>query len=213
MEMNKLEKRVIELRVSDDPEDRTIKGTAIVFNSYSELLGGQFREVINPEAVTPELISGSDIVMLYNHNDDFIPLARSKFGKGTLKITIEENGVDFNFKAKRTQLGDEVLEAVRNGDLDSCSFAFVIDEGGDDWEKRDDGSYIRTINRFKSLHDFSIVVNPAYRATEVNTRGLDDLKQIEELDKQKEIEKQKEEEQRIVEFYKEYDKIISDLKS
>lgn len=44
---NDIEKRYsLELRTD---EERTISGTAIVFNSESELINGQFREVIHPE--------------------------------------------------------------------------------------------------------------------------------------------------------------------
>lgn len=173
---NKLETRLIhEVRVAD--ESRDINGTAIVFNSESEDLG--FREVIAPEAFGADLISSSDILMLFNHRRDDVPLARSKNGKGTLKITVDDNGANFNFKAKKTAQGDEILEAVRNGDLAACSFAFRVAEGGETWEKRSDGSYLRTINKFSELADFSIVTNPAYAATSVDTRGLDAFKAAE----------------------------------
>jgi HK97 family phage prohead protease len=116
--------------------------------------------------------------MLYNHNDSQGVLARSKFGKGSLSINITDKGVDFEFKAKQTPLGEEILQAVNAGDLDACSFAFRIAEGGDHWEKRSDKTYLRTINKFESLHDFSIVVQPAYEATTVSARSLDKLKEL-----------------------------------
>lgn len=91
----------ISLRVNvneDGTDSRTITGTAIVFNSQSELLnekGIMFYETILPEAVTPELIAESDIVMLYNHKQDEGVLARSKKGSGTLTVILTESGVDF----------------------------------------------------------------------------------------------------------------------
>ncbi len=43
--MENIEKRYItEIRANE--EDRTITGTAIVFNKESELINGQFREII-----------------------------------------------------------------------------------------------------------------------------------------------------------------------
>lgn len=173
---NSFEKRyVVEIRANAD--DRVISGTAIVFNSESVLIGNQFREVILPEAVTPELIANSNIVMLWNHEDDQIPLARSNKGKGTLKITITSTGVDFSFKARNTPQGEEILAAVRAGDVDACSFAFIIAEGGDSWLSKPDRTYLRTISAFSDLADFSLVNNPAY--TEANCRSLEAFKATE----------------------------------
>ena len=48
------------------------------------------------------------------------------------------------------------------------------------WEKREDGSYLRTINSINELFDVSPVYKAAYSSTTVNTRGLDELKQKEQ---------------------------------
>lgn len=176
--MENIEKRYItEIRANE--EDRTITGTAIVFNKESELINGQFREIIKSSQVDPELINKSNIVMLWNHNSNDIPLARSNRGNGTLKVFITPTGVDFSFKAKRTQKGDEILQAVKNGDVDSCSFAFTVPKGGDKFERRSDGTYIRTVERFEELFDFSLVNTPAYSQT--SCRSFDEFKETEEV--------------------------------
>ncbi len=169
---------ITELRAVEDVNSRTIKGTAIVFNSESVDLGG-FTEVILPGAITQELINRSDIVMQYQHNGMNVPLARSKNGKGTLKITVTETGVDFEFEAKNTSLGTEVLEAVRAGDLSACSFMFRVAEDGSVWVKVSDEMYKRTISLIEMICDLSIVVNPAYTDTSCDLRGLDNLKENE----------------------------------
>jgi uncharacterized protein len=174
---NIIEVRFLELRASQD--SRQIAGTAIVFNSLSENLGN-FKETIKKEAITQELINNSNIVMLYNHNDSVGVLARSNKGKGSLKIKLTEKGVDFEFTAKNTSLGNEVLESVRNGDLSACSFAFRCAVGGDVWEKQTDGTYLRTINKIDLIKDLSIVVDPAYTATSCDLRGLKELQALEE---------------------------------
>jgi hypothetical protein len=208
---NEFEVRNIEIRA--EQESRKIKGTAIVFNSESENLGG-FIEVISPEAVTNEFLDRQDIVLLYNHNDATGVLARSKNGKGTLRYSIDETGVHFEFEAKNTSLGNEVLEAVRSGDLDSCSFAFRLGQNGDSWENVGNGMYKRTINKFDVIRDFSIVVTPAYSATstEIKYRGLEQLKEN-ELERFKEQE-QLEEQNKIEElnnYYSNYDQLIQDM--
>ena len=168
MENNNFERRYVEIRANDE---RTISGSAIVFNSESRDMG--FIETISPDAISPELIMNSDIVCLYNHNENAGILARSNKGKGTMKINITDKSVDFGFKARNTALGDEILSAVKSADLSSCSFAFRIAEDGDVWEQRD-GQYYRTINKIEVLRDFSIVSSPAYEET--SCRSFDEFK-------------------------------------
>jgi len=175
--MSNIERRAIaEIRASAE-DDRTISGTAIVFNKESVLLDNMFTEIIKPEAVTQELLDSSDILMLLNHEDYQMPLARRKMGAGTLSASITQSGVDFNFVAKKTPLGEEALQGVRAKDVDSCSFAFRVAEGGDEWVNRPDGTWLRTITKLEGLYDFSIVTSPAYIETSV--RSLDKVKSIE----------------------------------
>ena len=158
-----MEKEIRQLQIDyrAESETRTIEGVAIVFNSLSNDLGG-FREQIIPEAVEG-VIEKSDIFFLYNHTSDRGFLARSKNGVGSLHTEIKEDGVHFSFEAPRTALGDEVLEYLRRGDVNQCSFAFSVDT--DEWNKLEDGSYIRTIKKFDKLYDMSIVDTPASSQT------------------------------------------------
>jgi HK97 family phage prohead protease len=210
----------VELRASAEPDSREIRGTAIVFNSTSELLGNQtgrqFHETIKPEAISDELIKNSDIMMLYNHDDSHGVLARSKKGIGSLKINKDANGVHFSFKAKRTALGEEVLQSVKEGDLSGASFAMTIDQNGknDVWSKGADGYYMRTINNISALYDLSIVGSPAYEATQVSTRGLDVLIETEQKEMQKlEAEKKSADEKRIADEKLAEEKRLADLKT
>lgn len=174
--LNQKEVRFVSsVRASKD--DRYITGTAIVFDKESSDMGG-FTEIIKPEAVTQELINRCNIVMLFNHNDRDIPLARSKNGKGSLEITITETGVDFRFQAKETPAGDEMLAAVRSGDVDACSFAFWVAEDGDQWFSKPDGGYLRTVSKFEELFDFSLVNNPVY--AEASCRSFEKFKESRE---------------------------------
>ena len=159
---NNYERRYLNTEIRN-VEDRTIQGTAIVFASESRDMG--FIETISPDAISQELIDSQDVVMLYNHNEDAGILARRNKGKGTLNVSVNERGVDFQFKARKgSSLSEEVLSAVNAGDLNACSFSFRIAENGDKWENRD-GVYYRTINKIEVLRDLSIVSNPAYEST------------------------------------------------
>jgi HK97 family phage prohead protease len=125
------------------------------------------------------------VLCLLNHNEDKGVLARCKNGSGSLKLEVDEKGLRYSFEAPNTALGDELLEGIKRGDITTSSFAFTV--GSDTWTKKEDGSYLRTINTIKELFDVSPVYRAAYDATSVkaDTRGLDEAKAKEkaELDK------------------------------
>lgn len=175
MENQNIEKRYNSIELRANKESRTIEGYAILFNSESEILGN-FIEVIERSAINENIINQSDIKLLYNHSEASGVLARSKYGKGTLSISIDERGVKFSTELPNTSLGNDILELVKRGDLDACSFAFTIEK--DSWTKLKENMYKRTISQIKELFDFSIVVTPAYSLTSVSTRSLDELNKL-----------------------------------
>lgn len=171
----------IETRYLDDintkEESRKVEGYAIVFNSDSNDLG--FIEQIEPTALDNDTILRSDVFCWLNHDEKRGCLARSKNGKGSLKLTIDELGLRYEFEAPNTVLGDELLESIKRKDITSSSFAFTVAKGGDKWEKRD-GKYYRTITKINRLYDVSPVYTAAYDATSVNCRSFNEMKKIEE---------------------------------
>lgn len=180
------------LQIRKEPEgtdSRKIEGYALVFNSESQDLEG-FRERILPGALDG-VLEKSDILALFNHDQSRGVLARSRRGKGTLELVVDDKGLLYRFEAPNTSLGDEVLEGVKRGDIAGSSFAFTVAD--EDWEKEEDGRYLRTIKRFGELFDVSPVIHPAYEATSVDTRGLDALKRSEEEDEEKDKEDDRDE--------------------
>ena len=172
-------------------DSRTVEGYAVVFNSQSEDLG--FYETINPAAITEEVLMRSDVFCLFNHDQDKV-LARSKYGTGSLQLQLDEQGLKYTFTAPNTDLGDELLEYLRRGDIDSSSFAFTVstDEGSEVWTTGTDGRQYREILKIDELHDVSPVWNPAYSSTSVSQRTLDKLNQLCEMQDEKEKELQEE---------------------
>ena len=113
-------------------ESRTIEGYAIVFGQESEVLFDKskkrrFIEVIQPGAVTQELLERSDVKALLEHNAQRM-LARSYNGKGTLTLTVDAHGVKYRFDAPATPDGDYSVEMVKRGDLFGSSFAYATSE-------------------------------------------------------------------------------------
>lgn len=161
------------------PDSRKIGGLAIAVESRSELMGGQFYETIKRSAVDENLIKSNDIKLYMNHDSTQGTIARSKFGKGSLRLFITDRGLEFETEVPSTAKGDEVLEGIRRGDIDACSFAFMADSVT--WTENEDGTFSRDINSFKMVDECSILsCLPAYSATEVDFRSLDDFKKFEE---------------------------------
>lgn len=165
-------------QIETKQESREVSGYAVVFDSLSNDLGG-FNEIITRNALDG-VIEKSDVFCLFNHDKSKGVLARSNKGTGSLTLEIDDKGLKYRFEAPKTALGDELLEGLRRGDISASSFAFTV--GSDSWEKREDGSYLRTINSIKELFDVSPVWQPAYSDTSVDTRGLDQLRDKEELE-------------------------------
>ena len=76
-----------------------------------------------------------------------------------------------------TPLGDELIESLKRGDISESSFAFTVED--DNWERKEDGSYVRTILKFERLYDVSPVYYPAYEDTSVALRSIEALKEAE----------------------------------
>lgn len=172
-------------------DSRIVEGYAVVFNSQSEDLG--FYETINPSAITEDVLKRSDVFCLFNHDQDKV-LARSKNGTGSLQLQLDERGLKYTFIAPNMDLGDEILEYLRRGDIDSSSFAFTVstDEGSEVWTTGTDGRQYREILKIDELHDVSPVWNPAYSSTSVSQRTLDKLNQLREMQDEKEKDLQEE---------------------
>lgn len=153
---------------------------AVVFNSESENIG--FIERIHPEAITDETIKRSDVLAKFNHDDNKV-LARSKYGKGSLKLEVNSRGVSYEFESPKTALGDELLEYLNRGDISASSFAFTIskEEGAERWTKQN-GIIYRDIYKIDKLYDVSPVFNPAYEATTCSKRFQDVQKLSNEID-------------------------------
>lgn len=154
-------------------EGRTISGYAIVFDVESRVIpswDGDFVEIIERGAVDDELIAQSDVKALFNHVDSML-LARSVNGDGTLKLSVDNRGLRFEFEAPNTSHGNDVLELVKRGDLRGCSFAFTADEENIKYS-RDGERRVRRVRKLSGLYDVSVVVEPAYTQTSVDARSF-----------------------------------------
>lgn len=154
--------------VRAEPDSRTIRGYAAVFGSESEDLGG-FTEYIAPGAFDGVL--NDDVRALVNHNDNLI-LGRTS--SGTLRLSVDERGLAYEFDVPNTSYGNDLLESVRRGDITQSSFGFTVAEDAWDYEGKGMGKKKpkRTIKKVARLYDVSPVTYPAYPDTSVALRSL-----------------------------------------
>lgn len=206
-----------EIRASQD--SREVDGYALLFNTTSRNLGG-FVERIEPTALDG-VIENSDVMAVLNHDNSRGILARSRFGQGSLTLSVDDRGLKYTFSAPKTALGDECLEYLRRGDITQSSFAFTVKE--DSWEKQEDGTYIRTIKRFERLYDVSPVFEPAYFGTEVKCARYQEvleeekaenerkLAELEEQEKQKREAEEAEKKAKLDKYYEDLKKEYEDV--
>lgn len=181
--------RNISYLIRSNEESRLVEGVAIVFNSDSQDMG--YIETISPNAIDEDTIKRSDIYAYLNHSPERGVLARSRYGEGSLKLELKDDGLHYSFEAPKTQLGDELLSYLTRGEITTSSFAFTVAEDGDRWYRDSEGILRREILKINRLYDISPVFEPAYLATSVSKRKLDEISAIDEkLDSiKKEIEK------------------------
>ena len=221
MDAKKIEIRALECQLSvreaapdAEGESRTIAGTAIVFNAESEVLddwGYRFREVIKPEACSMEFLNTQDIKMNMLH-DRQLTVARANKGKGSLRLSVDEKGVNFEFEAPKCDIGDRCLEMVRRGDYSGCSFEFYPEDY--DVEEREGGKDVKiTHKKFRALTAVTIGMDPAYRQTSVNARELQEGTDTFKARKaEEEKEKEREEQEKAEALKREMQRRVAHLK-
>ncbi len=171
---DKREIRNTSYEVTVDSESRTVEGYALLFDTPST--GLPFVEVIERGALEG-VLAKSDVFALLNHDQSRGILARSKKGQGSLSLTVDTKGLKYRFEAPNTALGNELLENLKRGEVDSSSFAFTVEK--DTWERGKDGKVKRMIQKVSELYDVSPVYNAAYSQTSVYKRGMEALEEEE----------------------------------
>lgn len=161
---------------SEGDGQNIIEGHAAVFEKTTNI-GGFFYEVIERGAF--DNCDLSDVALFVNHDDNEIPLARSKNGiHSTMKLNIDEVGlfIRAELDIENNQNAAALYSAIARRDIDGMSFAFLIDE--ESWENLDTPMPTRRIKKISKVFEVSAVNNPAYDDTEIYAR---DKKTIEDI--------------------------------
>ena len=155
-----------EIRVSESEDGAVIEGHAAVFNSWSETLGGifPFKEKVRKGAFN-ESIGRDDIRALFNHDPNYV-LGRNR--AGTLELVEDDVGLRVRINPPDTSWAKDIVTSIRRGDISQMSIGFVVEE--DKWST-EDGIDTRELRKVQ-LFDVSPVTFPAYTATDVGVRAM-----------------------------------------
>lgn len=157
----------LEHRADDPDKPLRILGHPVVYNRWSEDLGG-FRERVLPGAFTKTLAE-SDIRALFNHDPNIV------LGRNMAETLVLEDGPSKLrmevFPPETDTIRDLVVAPMERGDVDQMSFGFRT--VNDEWRepKKLDGLWERDLIEAR-LFDVSIVTFPAYTQTDAAVRSV-----------------------------------------
>ena len=176
--MNK-EVRLSEIQLNNENNEMVLEGYAIVFNKET-LIGDEKRGFI--EAIDKNALSQTqmkDVPLKYNHQDNFLVIARTR--NESLTLVVDEVGLKVRAKLLDTASNQDIYKMVQNGLLDKMSFAFSVKE--QTWDRSGEIPK-RMIKSIERLYDVSIVDTPAYEDTSIYARSLENMElELEALDK------------------------------
>lgn len=170
MKEQKNEYRDAELAIASLPEEskedpgQWVEGTAVLFGMPSVIYtdkdtGIEYSEVIEKGAC--DGVDLSDVLMRYNHDDNYAVLARGS--NGTMVVTVDDVGVHVKANIAPTQQGTDIYQLIKRGDIHNMSMGFVVAK---EWYDYD--THTRHITQLKRVIEISAVDKPAYANTSLS---------------------------------------------
>jgi Escherichia/Staphylococcus phage prohead protease len=144
-------------------DGRTVTGIAAPFDAVAEVSdgGGRYSERFVRGAFSRTIAERGMVKVLAQHNRESLPIGRSSL------LREDSQGLYAELRVSKTSLGDEVLELVRDGALDSLSIGFQ--------PVRERSSADGVVERLEvRLREISIVPFPAYEAALIGGVRSDD---------------------------------------
>lgn len=160
-----MERRNLRTEIRTDSPTKVF-GYAAAFDSPTTIrdcTGRTFQETIVKGAFTRSLQEQPDVRLLRDHNPSLL-FARTK--AGTLRVGEDDYGLWFEADLPDTPEARSLVESVKRGDLDGCSFGFNVVK--DAWTE---GPHRRLED--VTLYEVSITAFPAYeQGTSVDLRSV-----------------------------------------
>ncbi|MGX7091557.1 HK97 family phage prohead protease [Hutsoniella sourekii] len=152
-------------------EERVLVGSPILYDTPTEIFVGSssYTEIIERGAL--DGVNLNDTRLLYNHDTNKIPLARTP---KTMQLSVDEAGLHMIATLADTEEARSVWTAVKRGDLSGMSFSFTVSSDGHTYDSK---TNIRRIHKIDKLYEISVVPFPAYPTTSVEARAVINKKQ------------------------------------
>lgn len=155
----------------EDEESFNVRGYASTFEEYElfNIDGTSYCERIEPTAF--EGCDMSDVVFRKDHAGTVF----ARTSNNTLVLSVDKHGLLTDTDLSRTASARAMHEEIREGMYRQMSFAFIVDDNGDEIVRdKANHKYTRIIKRFKKLYDVSPVSFPANPGTDIYARSLFD---------------------------------------
>lgn len=164
----------------------TVEGYASTFDPYVLLTidGVDYSERIEPTAF--EGADLSDVVFRVDHAGSVY--ARSS--AGTVEVWADEHGLATRANLGKTQKARELFADIEAGNYPQMSFAFVVAEDGDYFDRK---THTRVITRIAKVFDVSPVSFPANPNTELSVSTRDYFDGVIEAEKAERLEREERE--------------------
>lgn len=157
----------MEFRAAENGNGGTLRGYALRFGSVYEM-GDNWTEEVSRDAF--KNADMADVRVLLNHDPNQI-LGRTS--AGTARIGLDDHGLWYEVQLPDSPNGQNARVAVQRGDISQSSWGFLLNDNGDQWEKRDGGRYHRTLTDVRVVYDTSPVTFPANPDTTIAKRSLE----------------------------------------
>lgn len=160
--------------VNNDAGDSILSGHPVVYERQADI-GGWFAEIIERGAL--DGCDMTDVLFFVNHQQNKIPLARSRRNNGssTMTLRIDDTGLamEAHLDTENNPDARAVYSAVSRGDMDGMSFAFNVED--EEWTGLDTEYPTRHIRKISKIYEVSAVNEPAYDATDISARDKEAL--------------------------------------
>ena len=181
--MKDREYRSMEIRAvppAENGKSYFVEGYASTFDTYTIMTvdGIDYKERIEPTAFDGADLS--DVVFRLDHEGRVY--ARSS--AGTVELWTDEHGFGQRTFLGKTEASRAVFDDIEAGNYPQMSFAFRVEEDGDEYDR---ATHTRIIRRIAKVYDVSPVAFPAnpYTALSVSTRdyfnGVIEMERAERL--------------------------------
>lgn len=189
--MSEREYREMEMRiVTDNPlrdePSYIVEGYAATFEPYVIMThdGVEYKEQILPTAFDNADLS--DVVLRVDH----VGRVYARSSAGTVEVWTDAHGLAQRADLSRTQAARELFHDIEAGNYPKMSFAFVVDEDGDHYDR---ATHTRVIERIKKVFDVSPVSFPANPMTELSVSTRDYFDGVIEIETAERLEAEKRE--------------------